>query len=271
MKFLVLLNHAAGAELTKGRIADRFAAAGADADVRMFEPRALDEQIKDAAQSDIDAVIAAGENGTINAVANALASNGRKALGVLPTGGNDFLARDLGMPAELDNAVDALAVGKVTEMPVAELNGRIFLSLSTIGLHSPAKNLKLSTRGRTVAKNASAVVISSNAHQLRAIGIQPASTKEHDLLNVYVASPPQPTTFVGRWLRDTLGRSESGLGPFVHMPLPDLRVETAGRSGKLIAIIDGDAVLLRSPLVYRIRPARLRMLLPGTGVASGGA
>ena len=58
MKFLVLLNHAAGAELIKGRIADRFAAAGADADVRLFEPRAFEEQIKDAAQSDIDAVIA---------------------------------------------------------------------------------------------------------------------------------------------------------------------------------------------------------------------
>ena len=57
-----------------------------------------------------DVVIAAGGDGTVSAVAGALAGTGT-ALGVLPLGTLNHFARDLGIPAELDAAARVVAAG----------------------------------------------------------------------------------------------------------------------------------------------------------------
>jgi hypothetical protein len=263
MKLLVLLNHAAGVEALRTRIVERFASEQAEAQVRLLEPGSLDEQVRDAVQSDVDAILAAGENGVSTAVVNALARAGRKPFGVLPTGSQNFFARELGIPLEMDQAIAALARGTIAERPVAEMNGRIFLNLSTIGLHAPARNLVLSTRGRTIARHASEVVVCSNPHQLRAIGIEPGAKAELDLLNVYVASPPPSKNALQRMLRERFGIGERAAAHFVSMPLPELHVDGPSRGAKIVAVVDGDVVRVRGPIIYRIRPVPLRILLPG--------
>jgi hypothetical protein len=104
--------------------------------------------------------------------------------------------------------------------------------------------------------------VCNNPHQLRAIGIEPAPSRESGLLSVYVATPPQPKTPIGQFLRDKFGVGDRPASHFLPMSLPDLHVDGPGRGAKMVAVIDGDVVHVRGPLVYRIRSTPLRMLLP---------
>jgi diacylglycerol kinase family enzyme len=79
-------------------------------------------------------VVSGGGDGTIAAVAAALV--GKDAvLGVLPMGTLNHFAKDLGIPLELEKAVQTLFTGKVARVDVGEVNGRVFLNNSSIGFY----------------------------------------------------------------------------------------------------------------------------------------
>src|SRR5438046_1662362 len=63
-----------------------------------------------AATGDAQVVVAGGGDGTIAAVARHLVLTD-KALGVLPLGTFNYFARNLGLPLELDGALDIIALG----------------------------------------------------------------------------------------------------------------------------------------------------------------
>ncbi|MEP7220298.1 MAG: diacylglycerol kinase family protein, partial [Bacteroidota bacterium] len=79
-------------------------------------------------------IVAGGGDGTINAVASLVVGTGT-VLGVLPFGTLNHFAKDLGIPPDLDQAVDILANGTARLVDVGEVNGRIFLNNSSIGLY----------------------------------------------------------------------------------------------------------------------------------------
>lgn len=77
-------------------------------------PESLTQSASDALRRGFEFIIAAGGDGTVNAVVNGLAADFDAAqLGVLPLGtGNDF-CRTLGIPNDLDAAIDALLAAQV--------------------------------------------------------------------------------------------------------------------------------------------------------------
>jgi diacylglycerol kinase (ATP) len=83
-------------------------------------------------------VVAAGGDGTLNEVLNGLADHfGRVTLGVLPAGtGNDFV-RSIGVPADLDEAVEVLVRRRRHRVDVARARvdgrSRYFLNMSVGG------------------------------------------------------------------------------------------------------------------------------------------
>src|SRR6476661_1050095 len=77
---------------------------------------------------------AAGGDGTVSAVASQLAGTGT-VLGVLPMGTLNHFAKDLGIPLEQDAAIDVLARGRVAPVDVGEVNGRVFINNSSIGIY----------------------------------------------------------------------------------------------------------------------------------------
>ncbi len=83
---------------------------------------------------DFDVVAAMGGDGTVNAVAGALAGTPTPLL-VLPAGTLNHFARDLGLP--LDPAEAALLVrdGVRREVDVGEVNGHVFVNNSSIGAY----------------------------------------------------------------------------------------------------------------------------------------
>ncbi len=79
-------------------------------------------------------VVAGGGDGTVNAVAGALVGTDT-ALGVLPMGTLNHFAKDIGVPLGLEAAVRNVFTGQVTKVDVGEVNGRVFVNNSGIGLY----------------------------------------------------------------------------------------------------------------------------------------
>src|SRR5581483_626243 len=91
----------------------------------------------DAARRGVDVVAAAGGDGTVNEVVNGL-DGYDVPLGVIPVGtANDF-ARQVGIPADADHAMDVILQRKPKRLDTASLNGRRFLNVSTGGIGAEA-------------------------------------------------------------------------------------------------------------------------------------
>lgn len=84
-----------------------------------------------------DAVVALGGDGTVNEVVNGLDGT-TTPLGVIPIGtANDF-ARQVGIPMDVDHAMDVILRHKARAIDTGELNGRRFLNVSTGGVGAEA-------------------------------------------------------------------------------------------------------------------------------------
>src|SRR3954470_18081838 len=91
----------------------------------------------DAARRGVDVVAAAGGDGTLNEVVNGL-DGYDVPLGIIPVGtANDF-ARQVGIPADADHAMDVILQRKPRRFDTASLNGRRFLNVSTGGVGAEA-------------------------------------------------------------------------------------------------------------------------------------
>jgi lipid kinase YegS len=92
---------------------------------------------REAASRGVDAVIAAGGDGTVNEVLNGLAGT-QTPLGIIPVGtANDF-ARQAGLPMDADHAMDVILHRKPVPVDTITLNGRRFLNVSVGGVGAEA-------------------------------------------------------------------------------------------------------------------------------------
>src|SRR5689334_18968110 len=112
MRVAALLNAAAGTvAVPAALVREALTAAGLDAEVRAVPGERLAEAARAAADSGVDAVVAGGGDGTVSAVAGALADRGTP-LGVLPLGTLNHFARDLAIPLNLSAAARLIAAAR---------------------------------------------------------------------------------------------------------------------------------------------------------------
>lgn len=133
----VIFNANAGTALSLSLSTDALAAMlvdhGLDPIMDDDESIPLEQRIARAVASDAETLVAAGGDGTITALANAMVGTER-ALGILPLGTVNALAKDLNVPLELEDAMDVLAAGERQWIDVGEVDGRFFLHKVVIGL-----------------------------------------------------------------------------------------------------------------------------------------
>lgn len=79
-----------------------------------------------------DVVIAAGGDGTLNGLADAVIDSGRP-LGILPTGTANDLARTLGIPPDPRQAAAVIADGYRLAIDLGRVNGKPFFNVASIG------------------------------------------------------------------------------------------------------------------------------------------
>jgi diacylglycerol kinase (ATP) len=92
-------------------------------------------------RDEVDCVIVAGGDGTINAASRGLIETGLP-LGVLPMGtANDF-ARSIGVPDDLEAAARVIVAGFTHKVDIGDVNGHPFFNVASVGLAVDlAKNL----------------------------------------------------------------------------------------------------------------------------------
>lgn len=295
MKATVLLNAAAG--LRHGQVQaeavgvrELFAALGATAEVREVPGPELVATARAAAASDADVVVMGGGDGTISAGAGGLAGTG-KPMGVLPLGTLNHFARDLGIPADLEQAVRAIVLGTVREVDVGEANGRVFINNSSIGLYPDAVSLRdawmerasvnkwvamgraalntlrrfpvvritLRLREGGVLVTTPMVFIGNNRYETKLFNLGKREVLDGGELWVYLARDAGRLGFVRLALRALAGRLDDSRD-FQGVGVDHLVVEDRRRVLKVA--FDGEVCHVAPPLQYRIRPRALRVLVP---------
>ena len=102
---------------------------------------------KEAANDNIDAIIAVGGDGTINECLIALV-NTNTALGVIPCGSGNGFAYHIGMERNIEKAVKQLKNTKIEVIDSCTANGFPFVNVSGIGFDSHIANLFLTLTKR---------------------------------------------------------------------------------------------------------------------------
>jgi diacylglycerol kinase family enzyme len=97
-------------------------------------PDALQQLIERCARDGARRVLVAGGDGTIAAAAATAAERGLE-LAVLPGGTLNHFARDLDIPTDVPAALALAATGVARRVDVARVNGRLFLSTSSVGAY----------------------------------------------------------------------------------------------------------------------------------------
>ena len=86
-----------------------------------------------------DLVICTGGDGTLNQVINGIIdSMATCPLGYIPLGSTNDFAGSLGIPNNVDSAIDIILSGRETKLDVASFNGRYFLDTAMFGVFSRA-------------------------------------------------------------------------------------------------------------------------------------
>ncbi len=142
-RILLLVNPSAGG----GRVKELLPRARRALESRQVAHRVVMTTGLEHGSEEARAAVAAGEmvvvmsgDGLIGHVGGVVAKAGG-VLGVIPGGrGNDF-ARVLGIPTDVEAAVEVIAGGKIREIDVGEVNGRRFLCIASCGFDSDANRI----------------------------------------------------------------------------------------------------------------------------------
>lgn len=90
------------------------------------------ELTAEAVAQGVDAVVAVGGDGTVNEVARALVGT-NTALGILPCGSGNGMARHIGIPLELKKAIEFINLSETTAVDYGKINGQPFFCTCGIG------------------------------------------------------------------------------------------------------------------------------------------
>jgi diacylglycerol kinase family enzyme len=285
-----------GKDLVARHIEEHLAGAGLEADVHVVQsPRELPDAAARAANSDADVVVAGGGDGTIATIARELLDT-QKVLGVLPLGTFNYFAQRVAVPLDLDAALATIAVGATAAVSVGEVNGRVFLNNSSIGLYPavlkqrettyrrvgrsqaaaylsvalvlmqpPAfMNLQLTVDGLPLARRTPLLFVGVNPHQMASFGIPGYECLNDGRLALYLTRPMGPTRLAQLAVRG-FWRGLHGSEDLEVVAAREIVVTL--RRGRVRVAMDGEIAKLRTPLRYRFRDDALRVIV-GPGFAS---
>jgi diacylglycerol kinase family enzyme len=246
--------------------------------------------VQKVAEGEFDAIVIGGGDGTVGTVAGVLAGTDVP-LGIIPLGTLNHFAKDLKIPLDLEEAVALMAAGEVHSVDVGEVNGRIFINNSSIGLYPylvverdrrrrraglpkwlamipavlralryfPVRRLSIRAAGAAEAYRSPCVFVGNNIYRIKGPSLGTRDRLDEGQLSVYVARQQSRLALLWLSCRAFFGflDEQRDLGSF-NVPA----VEISSRHRQLLVSFDGEIETMRSPLHYRIRPRALRVFAP---------
>jgi diacylglycerol kinase family enzyme len=293
----VIINAGAGAGHDDERATElrtKLEAAGLDAELTMAAGgEELIAAARRAREGGARLVVAGGGDGSVNAVASQLVDLDGDGVpghgirfGVLPMGTLNHFAKDLGIPLELDAAIANLVSGVPVRVDVGQVNDRIFLNNSSLGLYPdivrdretqqrrlgrgkwpaavwaslaalrryPFLSMRLDVEGRHLARRTPFVFIGNNAYTMQGLAIGARERLDGGTLSLYVAQ--RPTRFgLLRFAFDALRGRLGDERDFDVLHAAGFEIDTHRTRVRV-------ATVMAPPLRYRSRPGALEVLVP---------
>jgi diacylglycerol kinase (ATP) len=135
-RILIIVNHAAGRSRRFRRRLDEIVAElesrGCRVVVRRAELYGDAERLARKAEPEFEVIVAAGGDGTVNAVANGLAENPRD-FALLPFGTANVLAREIGLPRRSEALAALIADAPARPIWPGRIGDRLFLTVAGAG------------------------------------------------------------------------------------------------------------------------------------------
>jgi YegS/Rv2252/BmrU family lipid kinase len=290
----VLINSEGGAASAdpdiEKTVADALKSAGLDAEVELIGGGDCEVRCRAIAERRDELVIVGGGDGTIAAAASTLIGTDTK-LGVLPLGTLNHFARDLGVPTDVAEAAKLIASGKERRVDVAEINGRIFINNSAVGLY-PLMVLDRDLQRKRLGRSKKLAMIVASVRTLARFGHQRLTLTVNDeeervdtpLLfvgnnsyRVDLGGPGQRESLEDGQLCVMVMRQKTRRG-FMAATIRALfnstrdddleqidgveRLRVSSWRSVLPVSLDGEVVGIAPPLDYKIRKKALRVIAP---------
>src|SRR5450759_646911 len=293
VKIEVIINASSGAgngAAVQQRLAEAFKAIGADERISLAgDGVEIVKLAQNAARSDAEGVVAGGGDGTINSVAAAIVDSD-KTLGVLPFGTMNHFAKDLNIPLDLEAAIETIVAGHAVTVDVGDVNGRIFLNNSSLGLYPriirerekqqrlgwgkwpayiwaalavlrryPFLEIRLSVDGKELTGRTPFVFVGNNEYEMERLNIGSRACLDKGELSLYTTNGTGRLGLIRLALRALLGglRQERD---FLAFTTKDISIGTQHK--RVRVALDGEVTIMEPPLHYRVRPGALRVLAP---------
>jgi diacylglycerol kinase family enzyme len=237
-------------------------------------------------------MVAGGGDGTQSAVASRLVDTDL-VQGVLPLGTLNHFAKDLAIPLKLEDAVRSLAEGAVRQVDVGEVNERIFINNSSIGLYpeivrerelqqlrlgkskwralasaslhategNPGIAVRIAAEDEQHLRRTPFVFIGNNRYIMEGFSIGARETMDAGELALYLGRRRGRLGLVLMALRALLHRLEQS-ADFEMLAGDAFEITT--RHKRIRVATDGEVSMMDTPLQYRIRAKALRVIAPAS-------
>jgi YegS/Rv2252/BmrU family lipid kinase len=249
----------------------------------------LAELVRDAARSPYQVIVAAGGDGTVNAVAAGVIESG-KVLGVLPLGTLNHFARDLKIPFDLEAAARTIIAGFTATVDVAEVNNQIFLNNSSLGLYPiivrerekrqrlgsgkwpafvwatiqalrryPFLDIRLRVDDELLDRTTPFVFVGNNEYAMDLFNVGLRERLDKGVLSIYITQRTSRLRLIVLALRAVFGRLRDDKD-FLALRSNELKIQTPHK--RLRVAFDGETTAIETPLHYRVRSRALRVIVP---------
>jgi YegS/Rv2252/BmrU family lipid kinase len=249
----------------------------------------LTELAREAARGRYKVIVAGGGDGTVSSVAASVLDSD-KALGVLPLGTLNHFARDMRIPFDLEAAAHTIVAGHTTEVDVAEVNNRIFLNNSSLGLYPiivrerekrqrlglgkwpafvwatiqalrryPFLDVRLRVNEQFLDRTTPFVFVGNNVYAMDSFNIGLRNNLDRGVLSIYITHRTGRLRLISLALRALIGRLRNDRD-FLALSSTEVKIETARK--RLRVAFDGEVEVMETPLRYQIRRRALRVIVP---------
>ena len=272
------------------KIDDAFKAAGLEVEVESVEGGGCEVRCRAIAERGDQLLVVGGGDGTISAAASALIGT-ETSLGILPLGTLNHFARDLGIPTELAEAARLIARRPERRVDVAEMNDRIFINNSAIGLY-PLMVVDRDAQQRRLGRSKSLAMIVASIRTLARFRHQRLTLTVNDekervdtpllfvgnndyridigapgqreriddgRLSVFVMRKKTRRSFIAATLRALFNRARAD--DMVQIENVE-RLRVSSHRSSLAVSLDGEVAHAKPPLDYKIRKKALRVIAP---------
>lgn len=237
-------------------------------------------------------VVAAGGDGTLNAVAAAVLPSGLP-FGILPRGTFNYFGRTYGISRETEEAVASLLDSHIEPVQVGLLDDRPFLVNASLGLYpqlledreaykqklgrrrwvalisavvtlmrTPAQlNLELSSHGQRQLLRTPTLVVGNNALQLEQLGLPDVAQLDENRLVAMAAKPVGTLALYWVMVMGAMKRLGDAAN-VISFGVDTLTVRLRGGRRRIKVAMDGEIFWTRAPLAFSVSPKRLQLLVP---------